>query len=80
MKTVFADERGRITLGASMLDKFGRKFAVISAEKEIVLVPISKNPLAELRRIGKRAGIDRYTIKQLRGMAKEEAEKEISAS
>ena len=77
MKTVLADERGRITLGTTMLDKYGKKFAVINAEKEIVLVPIARNPVLKLAQIGKQAGIDKYTLKQLRKMAVKQAEKEI---
>ncbi len=77
MKTALADDRGRITLGTSALDRYGRKFAVINAEKEIVLIPIARNPLAKLARIGEKARIDGYTLKQLRKIARTEAEKEI---
>ena len=77
MKTVFADERGRITLGSKLLDKYGKKFAVVSANKEIVLVPIAKDPVARLVQIGKKSGIDKYTLSQLRKMALEKANKEI---
>ena len=76
MKTAYADERGRITLGSKIVDKHGDRFAVISHGKEVILVPIPKDPLAELRRLGKEAGIDKYTLKELRKMACEEAEKE----
>ncbi|HZX44249.1 MAG TPA: AbrB/MazE/SpoVT family DNA-binding domain-containing protein [Candidatus Nanoarchaeia archaeon] len=76
MKTVSADERGRITLGSDMLDRYGKKFIVIAAEKEIVLVPIAEDPLGELKKIGKSAGIDSFTFKELKRMAKEEASKE----
>ncbi len=78
MKTVFADERGRIVLGTKFLDKYGKKFAVVSAKKEIVLVPIAKDPLARLKEIGKESGIDKYTLKELKEMAREEAEKEMA--
>ena len=63
MKTVFADDRGRIVLGTKFLHKYGRKFAVVSAKNEIVLVPIAKDPLARLKEIGKESGIDKYTLK-----------------
>ena len=77
MRTVLADERGRVTLGAKIVDKYGRKFALVSTANEIALVPIAKDPLAELARIGREAGIDKYTLKELRGIAMEEAEKQI---
>ena len=77
MKTVFADDRGRIVLGAKLLEKYGKKFAIVNTPKEIVLIPIAKNPLAELLRIGKESGIDKYALAELKKMAREEAEKEI---
>ncbi len=76
MKTVLADERGRIVLGTKFLHKYGKKFAVVGTPKEIVLVPIAKNPTAELTRLGKEAGIDKYTLTELKKIAREGAEKE----
>ena len=76
MKTVKADERGRIALGAKMMHKYGKKFAVVGTPKEIVLVPIAKNPLEELNRLGKEAGIDNYTLSELKKLAREESHKE----
>ena len=72
-----ADERGRITLGSKIMERYGKKFAVVETERDIVLVPIAQDPLKELQKIGKEAGIDKYTIKELREMALEEAEKEV---
>ena len=76
MKTVLADDRGRIVFGSKFLDKYGKKFAVVGTPKEIVLVPIAKDPVAELARLGKEAGIDKYTLSELKKMAREDAEKE----
>lgn len=80
MKAALVDARGRITLGAKVVERYGKRFAVVETPKDIVLVPISKDPLAELRRMGEEAGIDRYTIKELRRMALEDAEKEAMAN
>jgi len=76
MKTVLADDRGRIILGTKFLHKYGKKFAVVGTPKEIILVPIAKDPLAELTRLGKEAGIDKYSLTELKKMAREEAQKE----
>lgn len=76
MKTVLADARGRIVLGTKILHKYGKKFAVVGTPKEIVLVPIAKNPLEELKRLGKEAGIDNYTLAELKKIAREGAQKE----
>ncbi len=80
MKTVYADERGRIILGTKFLHRYGKKFAVVGTPKEIVLVPIAKDPVAELAKLGKEAGIDKYTLTELKKMANEEAEKETFSS
>lgn len=76
MEPLIADERGRITLGSDLVKECGRKFFAVKVGKEIVLVPVADDPLAELRRLGKASGIDKYTIKELRKMALEDAEKE----
>ena len=76
MKTISADERGRIILGTKFLHKYGKKFAVVGTPKEIVLIPIAKDPVAELTKIGRESGIDKYTIAELKKIARDEAEKE----
>ena len=76
MKTVLADDRGRIILGTKFLHRYGKKFAVVGTPKEIVLVPIAKDPLAELTKLGKESGIDKYSLTELKKMAREEAQKE----
>ena len=76
MKTVLADDRGRIVLGTKILHKYGKKFAVVGTSKEIVLVPIAKDPLVELTRLGKETGIDKYSLTELKKMARQEAQKE----
>jgi hypothetical protein len=77
MRTVLADNRGRIVLGTKLLHKYGKKFAVVGTPKEIVLVPISKDPVAELARMGKEAGIDKYSLSELKKIAIEETEREV---
>ena len=77
MKTVaYADDRGRVTLGSKLVDEYGRKFAVVRHREEIILIPIPKDPIAHLQGLGREAGIDKYTTKELKEMAREEAEKE----
>ena len=76
MKTVLADDRGRIILGTKFLHKYGKKFAVVGTQKEIVLVPIAKDPLAELTKLGRESGIDKYSLTELKKIAREEAQKE----
>ena len=77
MKTALADDRGRIVLGTKFLNKYGKKFAVVGTPKEIVLVPISKDPIFHLQSIGKKSGIGKYSVPELKRIAMEEAGKEI---
>jgi len=52
--TVIADERGRLTLGRDVTERFGKRFHVVVMPREIVLVPISKDPLKSLKEEGKK--------------------------
>lgn len=72
------DSRGRVTIGEKMAKKYGRRFMVVPMPKEIILVPKTKvkDPVAELQRIGKEAGLDRYSMGQIKKMIEEEAFKE----
>ena len=66
------DERGRISIGKEATDKLGRKFHVVVMPREIVLIPVSKNPLKELAAMGKK--IPRhFKLEDLKKIAEEEA-------
>ena len=70
------DDRGRITLGKKIAKKYGRKFVVVPAMDEIVLMPVPQDPITDLQKMWKEAGLNKYTRKQIKKMAEEEAEKE----
>ncbi|MBI2085430.1 MAG: hypothetical protein HYT71_02870 [Candidatus Aenigmarchaeota archaeon] len=69
------DERGRITIGKEAADKLGRKFHVVVMPREIVLIPVSKNPLKELAELGKKIPKN-LKLDDLKKIAEEEAVKE----
>ncbi len=71
-----ADERDRITLGKKITKRYGKRFIVIDAVGEVVLRPVPKDPVKGFAEMGRRAGINKYSMKQLKKMAEEEAEKE----
>lgn len=77
MKQIIADERGRITLGSKYIEEYGTKFAIIPKQNKIVLLPIPKDPLKSLQDAGKRAGLDKYSIKELKLMIRDQAKKEL---
>ena len=53
-----------------------KKFVVVKTPKEIVLVPIAKEPFAELKKLDKKADIDKYSLSELKKIARQEAERE----
>ena len=43
VRPVLADDEGGIILGTEVINKYGKKFSVISNTKYITLIPIKKN-------------------------------------
>lgn len=81
MQETLMDERGRITLGKKIEERYGKRFFLIKTKNEIILRPIStKDPIVGLRELGQRAGINKLSIKRLRKIALEEAGKEASTN
>jgi len=72
---VIADERGRVTLGKDVADKYGKKFAMVKMPGEIVLIPIPDDPLKSLQEEGKKIPAH-MSVKDLKRIALEEATKE----
>lgn len=72
------DKRGRVTIGEKLAKKYGRRFVVVPMPREILLVPWVKikDPIAELARIGKEAGLEKYSMAQIKKMAENAANEE----
>ncbi len=77
MKTILADGRGRITLGERIIAEHGKKFMIVSSKKQVILVPISNDPLKRLRELAKGSGIHKYSVSELKTIARKQAEKEV---
>lgn len=43
MKAVFAEKSERITLGKKLIEKYGKRFAVVCENNQVILVPLDKN-------------------------------------
>ncbi len=69
------DDRGRLLLSKETRRKYGNEFAVVQAPGEIVLIPVSKNPLKALRIEGKKLPKD-MSIAEIKKRAREHAMKE----
>lgn len=77
MQITITDERGRITLGKKIQKRYGRKFMILEANDEIILKPVVKeDPIKGLAELGQKSGINKYSIKQLKKIAEEEALRE----
>jgi hypothetical protein len=79
MQETLMDERGRITLGKKLAKRYGKRFAVVPAQNEIILIPKTKDPLKSLRDWGEKAGINKLTMKEIKKIIEQEALKEISS-
>ena len=73
------DDRGRLLLRKDIREAYGDKFYVVKAPKEVILIPVPKDPIKDLAELGKASGLDKYSVKQLKKMAREDAEKEALA-
>ncbi len=71
------DEKTRITLTKEVASHYDTEdFVVVPMKNEILLIPVSKDPIKSLQEEGKKIPKD-LSIKDLRRLASEEAEKEI---
>lgn len=72
------DERGRLLLPRGVREEYGKAFHLIRARDELVLIPISKDPLRELADLGKSAGIAHWPLSKLKRELRKQAEKELA--
>ena len=75
MDYLHADEKARVCLTKEVVDRYGRDFVLVPAKGEIILIPVSKDPIQALQEEGKKIP-KHLTIADLKRMAGEEAEKE----
>lgn len=74
--TTECDERGRLTLGKSFMERYGRHFAVVALPREVVLIPIPKDPFEALRQEGTKLP-KHLKPADLKRIVREEAEREV---
>jgi hypothetical protein len=76
MKEITTDERGRINLGKELIERYGKRFWIAPSKDEIILIPVPKDPIKDLRELGRRAGLHKMSLKEIKKMIEEEATKE----
>jgi bifunctional DNA-binding transcriptional regulator/antitoxin component of YhaV-PrlF toxin-antitoxin module len=71
------DERGRCLLPKEVRQRFGTRFRVFMTHDEVVLRPIVKDPVKLLAELGKKSGISRLSMAQIKREIEKEALKEV---
>ena len=49
-----ADSKNRISLGKDLIEEYGERFVIVRLPNEILLKPVSKDPLKALQEEGKK--------------------------
>lgn len=75
---VSCDDRGRVLLPREVREKYGTTFHVVRARGEIVLIPAPDDPVQELAKIGKEAGISRTSFLKLKQAIRTDALSELT--
>ncbi len=75
--TILCDDRGRLFLPVKVREQYGQEFHVVMARDELILIPVSKSPLKELAVLGRKAGISKKPVRQLKKELQRQAEQEV---
>ena len=75
MQTAQCDAKGRIYLREKTREKYGERFVVVEAPDEIILLPIPKDPVADLAELGK--PLRHLSLRQIKAKIRERAKKEV---
>ena len=77
MITAECDEKGRIQLGPELRQRYGRRFFVVEAPGELVLLPVAEEPVKDLQKLGRK--LNGYTIGELKERIHQQAMDEVGA-
>lgn len=71
------DERGRILIPVAIREEFGDEFHIVRSTREIILIPVSEEPLKDLAQMGKKAGLARTPLAKIKEEIRKQAMREI---
>jgi hypothetical protein len=77
MITAECNEEGRIRLGPEVRQRYGRKFFLVEAPGELVLLPVPDDPVKDLQKLGRK--LEGYTIGELKEKIHQQAMDEVGA-
>ena len=75
MQKAQCDAKGRIYLREKTRKKYGKKFVVVEAPGELILLPIPDDPVKDLEELGK--PLRGLSIKEIKRRIRERAMKEV---
>lgn len=76
MHVVKADKKVRVCISKSTVKKYGDTFILLRSAREIILLPVPKDPIKEMRVLGQKAGVYKFSLEKLRKLIREETLKE----
>jgi hypothetical protein len=76
MITAECDEEGRFRLGPELRQRYGRRFFVVEAPGELVLLPVAEDPVKDLQEIGR--SLRGLSVEDLKRRIDEQAQREVS--
>ncbi len=75
MEQLKCDSKGRLYLKESLRKRYGERFVVVPSTGEILLIPIPKNPVQDLREATKK--IRGMSLEQLKALIEKQARKQV---
>ena len=75
MQMAQCDKKGRLQLRQAVRSRYGEKFLVLEGDRELVLRPIPRDPLQDLREWGK--PLQHLSIEDIKRHIDEQADKEV---
>ena len=75
MKIAQCDSKGRLYLKEALRHRYGNRFLVVEAVDEVLLLPVSDDPLEDLEQLGKE--LPDISVKEIRKAILKRARQEI---
>ena len=75
MQMTQCDKRGRLPLSQAVRSRYGEKFLVLEGHRELILRPIPRDPLQDLREIGRL--LKGKSVKELKEAIEQQAMEEV---
>ena len=75
MQMTQCDKKGRLQLSHAVRSRYGEKFLVLEGQREVILRPIPRDPLQDLREIGRL--LKGKSVRELKEAIEQEAMEEV---